>query len=139
MAVLGLTIYSNTKPTIVKNIANDNAEFLDTLPEGTGRFLVRFIFASKSFSMIWLYTFDAPTIQYPPTASISNTLKLICCQSSTANKYPAKVENTTLKASPAFVRLLNSDKADTFIVEVVSKINWFGNEFGLQIYFKKIL
>ena len=65
---------------------------------------------------------------------------LISRQSSTANKYPAKVEKTTLKAKPAFVMDLNSEITETFfIVEVVSKITCLLMKFGLQIYFKKTL
>src|SRR5690606_4725072 len=140
IAVFGLTMYRITIPITVKTAAKTKALLVEILPAATGRFLVRSILASRSFSIIWLNAFDAPTIQYPPTASINKVTQLISRQSPTASKYPASVENTTLKAKPALVKALNSERIETFfIVEVVSKITDCTNEIGLQIYFKKYL
>jgi hypothetical protein len=63
MAVFGLIRYSKTSPIMVSKLATNNATFGDMRPEGTGRFLVRSIKASRSFSITWLNAFDAPTMQ----------------------------------------------------------------------------
>jgi dynein heavy chain len=51
----------------------DKAEFGDILLEGTGRFFVRSINTSSSFSITWLNALEAPTMQYPPIASFIRT------------------------------------------------------------------
>src|SRR5690606_30063009 len=75
MAVLGLRAKSDNIPSTVNATAIVSAVLGDIRPEGMGRFLVRFIRASKSFSMIWLYALEAPTIQYPP--KVSNKSEMI--------------------------------------------------------------
>ena len=86
-------------------VSNIKALVTEILPEGIGLFSVRIISASRSRSIIWLKTFDAPTIQYPPTASRPKTEKRT---SSAANKYPAIEEKTTLKDKPILVTALKS-------------------------------
>ena len=56
-------------PKIVNMTAIVIATLTDILLAGKGRFWVLFINASGSLSIIWLNAFDAPTIQYPPTAN----------------------------------------------------------------------
>ena len=51
IAVFGLMKYKTTKPTNVKTKPKVKALLTDILPDGTGRFFVRSILASKSFSM----------------------------------------------------------------------------------------
>src|SRR5690606_41022904 len=63
MAVCLLMLYKIIIPNNVKRDAIIKAVLTDIRPEGIGRFLVRSIKASKSFSMIWLKAFDAPTIK----------------------------------------------------------------------------
>ena len=46
----------------------------ETLPDGIGLFLVLCIRESRSFSIIWLKRFEAPTMQYPPTTSSTTIL-----------------------------------------------------------------
>src|SRR5690606_6608542 len=112
-------LYKMTSPKIVRTVAITKAVVGVNRPEGTGRFLVRSIFASESFSMIWVKAFDAPTIQYPPTANIKSVIQLLEVNSTTPSKYPAIDEKTTLAAKRNLVISLNSEIA-VFIEKVVS-------------------
>ena len=75
IAVFSLMVYKSTTPIIVSKKAMDKAEFEVILLEGTGRFLVRSIKTSNSFSITWLNAFEAPTMQYPPIASFNKTIQ----------------------------------------------------------------
>lgn len=52
MAVFGFTLYNIINPKMVRIVPKMNANCLDILPDGNGRFLVRSIKVSKSFSII---------------------------------------------------------------------------------------
>lgn len=108
IAVFGLIKYNKTNPIKVRTDAIISAELTDILPEGTGRFLVRSIKASKSFSITWLNALEAPTMQYPPTESISKVDHENGKSESNPRRYPAIEENKTLMANPAFVISLKS-------------------------------
>jgi hypothetical protein len=63
-----------------------------------------------------LNTFEAPTIQYPPTDKNNSTLKAETSHKSTPKAYPAKVENITLMVKRAFViavKTLNNEGLET--------------------------
>ena len=76
IAVLGLIMYKIIIPKMVNIVAITNAVRTAILPAGMGLFLVRAIKASRSFSIIWLKAFEAPTIKYPPNANKIRVLKL---------------------------------------------------------------
>jgi hypothetical protein len=112
MAVMGLMLYSMAIPATVNTAPNINALRTDIFPDGTGRFFVLSIKASRSFSMIWLKTFDAPTIQYPPMVSRISVAQLKGFSAEKPSRYPATEENTTLIASLALVIAAKSARSD---------------------------
>ena len=108
MAVFGLILYRIIKPSKVSAEAIIKPELTEILPAAIGLFFVLSINLSKSFSMIWLNALEAPTIQYPPTASINKVIQLNDEVSNIPRKYPATDEKTTLIDKPALVISLKS-------------------------------
>ena len=51
-------LYKIAIPETVSTVPNTKADLTDIFPDGTGRFLVLSIRASRSFSIIWLKTWD---------------------------------------------------------------------------------
>ena len=96
--------YKQNIPIRVKKTEIQNAFWVVISLEGRGLFFVLSINASLSFSIIWLKEFDAPTMQYPPT---TNKIRSLKSNTSTARKYPATDEKTTLRANLALVKEVN--------------------------------
>ena len=120
IAVLGLMVYNKKIPIIVSKLAIYIAIVDDILPEGIGRFLVRSIKASKSFSITWLKALEAPTIQYPPKANFNKITQLKISKFVVPRTKPAIDEKTTLTARPALVIALKSIYMD--LREIVLKV-----------------
>ena len=142
MAVLGFKMYRATTPIRVMDMAIIKAVRTDMRPEGKGRFLVRFIIASKSFSIIWLYALEAPTMQYPPNASspMDTTSNFAA-----PKKYPAMEENTTLTANLALVISLNSERTKERellftepTADFIHELNWLA-KIGSMLFFSNPL
>lgn len=93
--------YKHNRPIRVKKTEIQNAFWVVICLAGRGLFLVLSINTSLSFSIIWLKEFDAPTMEYPPITNKINSLKSTV---STARKYPAMEEKTTLRANLALVK-----------------------------------
>ena len=93
--------YKHNRPIRVKKTEIQNAVWVVISLAGRGLFLVLSIKISLSFSIIWLKEFDAPTMEYPPTTNKISSLK---STTSTARKYPAMDEKTTLRANLALVK-----------------------------------
>ena len=136
IAVLWLILYNIAMPISVSNMAIVNALFTDILPAGIGLFCVRSIKESKSFSMIWLYAFDAPTIQYPP---IAKRINVFISTKLAPNKYPAREENTTLRESLNFVISLKLEMKETGAMEVCALFKLRFAQLSDQRYFIQLI
>lgn len=56
---------------IAQSAANTLASCTETLAVGIGRYMVRVMMASRSFSMIWLMQTEAPDNKNPPRVNIN--------------------------------------------------------------------